>query len=136
MERKDEILVFTNFLSLVLISRMIALLVILFIKNLKFYEILLAELRLEDKHNCNILLRVPSESLEEIFQLIKDGITKENTKMRELILPRLQHAATIGLLSTEELYKSYVYEHYSFYSTMNSSSFTSFRAFVFSIFLL
>ena len=136
MECKDEILAFTNFTSLVLISRMIALLVILFIKNLKFYEILLAELRLEDKHNCNILLRVTSESLEEIFQLIKDGITKENTKMRELILPRLQHAATIGLLSIGELYKSYVYEHYSFYSAMNSSSFTSFRAFVLSICLL
>ena len=30
-----------------------------------------------------------SENFEEIFQLIKDDITKENTKMRELILPRL-----------------------------------------------
>ena len=26
-----------------------------------------------------------SKNFEEIFQLIKDGITKENTKMRELI---------------------------------------------------
>ena len=30
-----------------------------------------------------------SENLEEIFQLIKDDITKENTKMRELIPPML-----------------------------------------------
>ena len=30
-----------------------------------------------------------SENLEEIFQLIKDDITKENTKMRELIPPIL-----------------------------------------------
>ena len=29
------------------------------------------------------------KNFEEIFQLIKDDITKENTKMRELILPRL-----------------------------------------------
>ena len=29
------------------------------------------------------------ENFEEILQLIKDDITKENTKMRELILPRL-----------------------------------------------
>ena len=73
-----------------------------------------------------------SENFEEIFQLIKDGITKENIRMRELIPPEL--AATISFLSTRELYKSYVYECYSSYSTMNSSTFTSFRAFIFSIF--
>ena len=43
-----------------------------------------------------------SENFEEILQLIKDDITEENTKMRELILPRLQLAATIGFLSTGE----------------------------------
>ena len=75
-----------------------------------------------------------SETFEEIFQLIKCDINKENTKIRELIPPRLQHAATIGFLSTGKLYKSYVYEYYSFYSTMSSSTFTSFRAFVFFIF--
>ena len=30
-----------------------------------------------------------SENFEEIFQLIKDHITKENTQMRELIPPKL-----------------------------------------------
>ena len=65
-----------------------------------------------------------SENFEEIFQLIKDDIIKENIRMRELIPPRL--AATIGFLSTGELYKSYVYECYSFYPAMNSSTFTSF----------
>ena len=30
-----------------------------------------------------------SEDFEEIFQLIKDDVTKENTKMRELIPLRL-----------------------------------------------
>ena len=30
-----------------------------------------------------------SEDFEEIFQLIKDDVIKENTKMRELIPPRL-----------------------------------------------
>ena len=30
-----------------------------------------------------------SKNFEEIFQLIKDDITKENTKMRERIPPRL-----------------------------------------------
>ena len=29
------------------------------------------------------------ENFEEIFQLIKDDITKENTKMSELIPPKL-----------------------------------------------
>ena len=89
-------------------------------KNLESSETLLAELRLEDEYNYNILLRLAYESFEEIFQLIKDDITKENTKMRELIPPRLQLAVTIGFLLTGVLFKSYVYEYYSFYSTMNS----------------
>ena len=101
-------------------------------KNLEFYETLLAELQLED--DIKFYLRMPSENFEQIFQLIKDDITKENTKMRKLIPPRLQLAATIGFLSTGELYKSCVYEYYSSYSTMNSSTCTSFRAFVFTIF--
>ena len=74
-----------------------------------------------------------SENFEELLQLIKDDITKENTKMRELIPPRLELAITIGFLSTEKPCKSYVYEYYSFYSTMNIPTFIYFRAFVFSI---
>ena len=34
-------------------------------------------------------LRMTSVNFEEIFHLIKDNIAKENTKMRELIPPRL-----------------------------------------------
>ena len=55
-----------------------------------------------------------SENFGEIFQLITDDISKENIKIRELIPPRL--AATVGFLPTGELYKSYVYRHYSFYA--------------------
>ena len=62
-------------------------------------------MRLEDEYNYNILLRITSENFKEIFQLIKDDITKENPKMRELIPPRLQLAATIGFWSTGELHK-------------------------------
>ena len=58
-------------------------------KNLKIYETLLAELRLKEDYNSNILLQMTSVNFEEIFQLIKDDLTKENTKMRELIPPRL-----------------------------------------------
>ena len=43
---------------------------------------------LEDEYNYNILLRMTSEHSEEMFQLIKDNITKENIKFRELIPPR------------------------------------------------
>ena len=46
-------------------------------------------MRLEDEYSYNIALRMTSEIFEEIFQLIKEDITKENTEMRELILPRL-----------------------------------------------
>ena len=77
-------------------------------KNFEFYETLLSELQLKDEYNYNILLRMTSENFEEIFQLTKDDITKENTKMRELIPPRLILAATIGFLSTGALHKSYV----------------------------
>ena len=58
-------------------------------KNLEIYETLLAELRLKEDYNSNILLQMTSVNFEEIFQLIKDDLTKENTKMRELIPSRL-----------------------------------------------
>ena len=45
-------------------------------KNLEFYETLPAELQLEDEYNYNIILPMTSENFEEIFQLIKDDITK------------------------------------------------------------
>ena len=43
-------------------------------KNLELYGTLLAELRLEEKYNYNILLRMTSENFEEILQLINDDI--------------------------------------------------------------
>ena len=58
-------------------------------KNLEVYGTLLAELRLEEEYNYTILLRITSENFEEIFQLIKDDIPKENTYLREIIPPRL-----------------------------------------------
>ena len=58
-------------------------------KNVQFYGTLLAELRLEEYYNYNILLRMTSENFKEIFQLIKDDIPKEKTNLRELIAPRL-----------------------------------------------
>ena len=58
-------------------------------KNLELHGTLLAELRLEEEHNYNILLKMTSENFDEIFQLIKDGIPKENSNLRELIPPRL-----------------------------------------------
>ena len=51
-------------------------------KNVQFYETLLAELLLEEEHNYNILLWMTSENFEEIIQLIKDNIPKEDTKLR------------------------------------------------------
>ena len=58
-------------------------------KNLELHGTLLAELRLEEEYNYNILLKMTSENFDEIFQLIKDGIPKENSNLRELIPPRL-----------------------------------------------
>ena len=44
-------------------------------KNLEFYETLLAELRLKEEYNYNILLRMTSQNFEEIFQPTKDDLT-------------------------------------------------------------
>ena len=46
-------------------------------------------MRLGDEYSYNIVLQMTSENFEEIFQLIKDDITKENNEMRKLILPKL-----------------------------------------------
>ena len=77
-------------------------------KNLRVYETLLAELRLEDEYNYKNYLRMSFENFEEIIQLIKDDIIKTKTKMKDSILLRLYLAATTGFLSTGVSYKSYV----------------------------
>ena len=58
-------------------------------KNLELYGTLLAELRLEEECNYNIPWRMTSENFEDIFQPIKEDMTKANTKLRELIPLRL-----------------------------------------------
>ena len=75
-------------------------------QGLGVFETLLAGLQLEDECNYKDYLRMTSENFEEIFQLIKDDIRKENTKIREPIPPRLKLAVTIRFLSTGESYKS------------------------------
>ena len=83
-------------------------------KNLKFYETLIADLRLEEEYNYNILLRLTSENSEEIFQLIKDVIPKENTKLRELIPPRLKSCNRNWLfINRGVIQEFYGYEYYS-----------------------
>ena len=57
------------------------------------------------RHNDKMYLRMPSENFEEIFQLVKDDITRENTKMRESIPPRLTFAAIISLFINREILK-------------------------------
>ena len=51
-------------------------------------ETLHVELLLEEEYS-SILVRMTSENTEEIFQLVKDDIPKEKTKLREIIPPRL-----------------------------------------------
>ena len=46
-----------------------------------------------------------SKNQEEIFQLIKDDIPKEKTKLRKLIPPRLQLAANNWLLISKGVMK-------------------------------
>ena len=53
------------------------------------------------------LKKLSSENFEEIFQLIKDDVRKQNTKTRESISPRLKIAAATCFLSTGESYKSF-----------------------------
>ena len=58
-------------------------------KSVGFYETLLAGLRLEDEYNYKNYLRMTSGNFDKEFQLIKDDITKEITKMREPVIFRL-----------------------------------------------
>ena len=88
-------------------------------QSLVVFETLLAELRLEDERNYKNYLRMTSENFEELFQLIKDDIRKENTKMREPIPPRLKLAATIRFLSTWESYKSVQFQFRTHNSTLS-----------------
>ena len=74
-------------------------------KNLEFYETLLAELLLEEEYDYKIILGMTSKNQEEIFQLIKDDIPKEKTKLRKLIPPRLQLAANNWLLISKGVMK-------------------------------
>ena len=74
-------------------------------KNLEFYETLLAELLLEEEHDYKIILGMTSKNQEEIFQLIKDDIPKEKTKLRKLIPSRLQLAANNWLLISKGVMK-------------------------------
>ena len=60
-----------------------------------------------------------SENFEKIFQVIKDYIRKENTKMREPIPPRLKFAATIRFLSTGESNKSLQFQFRIHNSTLS-----------------
>ena len=69
---------------------------------MEVYETLLAELRLEDECNYKSYLRIASEKFEEIFQLIKDDIRKEKTKIRERIPLRLKLEFKISFLPTGE----------------------------------
>ena len=63
LERKDEILVFTNFTSLVLISTMIALLVILFINQHRFSPFLVfLEVKIGNSPGPTGASKCPSDS--------------------------------------------------------------------------
>ena len=88
-------------------------------QSLGVYETLQAELRYEDERSYKIYLRMTSENFEEIFQLIKDDIRKENTKMGEPIPPRLKLAATIRFLSIGESYKSLQFQFRIHNSTLS-----------------
>ena len=55
--------------------------------SLGLYETQLVEVRLEDEYNYKNYLPVTSENFKEIFQLIKDDTTKENTKLKNQFHP-------------------------------------------------
>ena len=70
-----------------------------------FYSQLLNELRLEEVHIYKNYLRMTPKNFEEILSLIKDDISKKNTRMREPIPPEIQLAITIRFLATGNTYQ-------------------------------
>ena len=71
-----------------------------------------------------------SENSEEIFELKKDDITKQNTKLRELVPPRL--FVNRGIIQGN--YTRVMFMCIILPTQMNSSIFASFCTFVVSIF--
>ena len=103
-------------------------------KNLGFYGTLLVELHLEDEYDFNILF---TNDFWKFWRNILADKRWHNS--REYYNKRTNPAQTITcshkwFLSTWELYTSYVYEYYSFYSIMNSLTCISFCPFVLLIF--
>ena len=86
LARKDEILVFTNFTSLVLISTIIALLVILFI--LKLYARNNTFKYIKEKHGQDVIKIVRSyESLKTRYMKVKADIKFVKSCKKENLTP-------------------------------------------------
>ena len=51
--------------------------------NLGLYEMLVQEIRFEDKSKYKKLLCMIPQDVEKVLGLIQDGITKTNTNMRD-----------------------------------------------------
>ena len=87
--------------------------------NFQVYDMLLSELRLEDENEYKNYLRMTPENFEYIYHLVKNGVTKQNTTMRESIPPKLKLAVTIRFLSTGESYKSLQFQYRIHNSTLS-----------------
>ena len=60
-----------------------------------YVYILLSEVRLEEEKEYKNYLRITPEYFDELFVLMKDGMTKEITNMRDASPPKLNLAGKI-----------------------------------------
>ena len=72
------------------------------------YDTLLSELQIEEESEYKNYLRMSPECFDELFDLVKIDITKQNTNRRDTIPPKLKLAATIRppfwILFTEAIF--------------------------------
>ena len=74
------------------------------------YETLIRELREEDQNDYSNYFRMNPEEFDELFTLIENDITKNDTTMREAIPAAIKLAITLRFLATGESYRSLQYQ--------------------------
>lgn len=69
-------------------------------------SLILKEFRFEDPSEYRACLRMSPESFDELFNLVEQRITKQDTVMRESLPAKLKLEVTISFLATGNSYRS------------------------------
>ncbi|CAH1969326.1 unnamed protein product [Acanthoscelides obtectus] len=79
------------------------------ITTLGIHEKLLTELRNEDPMQLKNFLRMSAEDFDFLLNLVRNKISRKNTKMRQVISPEERLSLTLRFLATGDSYHSLMY---------------------------